>query len=555
MKKHLSVICLLFSLLCVLPLNAYAAESKNTTLKYDVGSSYILTIPDYIEANTDGQAVRILNAVIPADYEIDVTADFDGLLKLRNYPNITLPYTLFSNGNEVANSESVLKQSAGETDSRSAVISAKVTDAPIYAGTYLATVTFTADLKEIIQTNYTAEEIENDPHLFGIGSTKPEYVVAHFNDDYSSVIVTKNGENSNGRMRGWNARTSPFCEHKDSLMEVTVKKGVVDIGSTAFYECSNISDVHLPDGITEISRYAFNGCSSLQSIYLSNDIKKINSYAFAGCSALTQITLPKDLDKIEDGVFSNCSGLTSVTIGDKVTKIGSSSFSSCGSLNAIELPPNLQSIGFWAFRYCNSLETVELPESALSLGSHAFSDCRKLRQIRLPEKLTEIPDALVYKCSALEHIDIPNGVTKIGSWGLSGCRKLSSLHIPNSVITLGRLSLSGLTSLTDFTVEENHPALFAENGVLYSKDKTKLLYFPCAKNISRYTVPESVTELGESCFGLCSTLTDIYIGNQVTVIDSGIFGDMKRPFVHTPAGSAMEQFCIEKGYKYDNIMQ
>lgn len=553
MKKILITLFLSLSLLAVIPLGAGAIE---TAVRYSVDGSYTVKIPDCIEADTDGETLEITDAVIPFDYEIAVSADYDGRLHLEDEPSITLPYKLFVNENEYTSGTVFLKQNVGNPNGKvAAQLSAEINEKPLYAGVYHSTVIFDIQVREVTETNYSAEDIEKNPHLIGIGSTKPEYVVAHFNQDFSSVIVTKNGENSDGKMRGWNARTSPFCEHKDSLTEATVKKGVVNIGSTAFYECSNISDVHLSDGITEISSYAFNGCSSLQSVYLSNDIKKIDSYAFAGCSVLTQITLPKDLDKLENGVFSNCSGLTSVTIGDKVTKIGDSSFSSCSSLKTIELPPNLQSIGDWAFRYCNSLETVELPESALSLGSHAFADCRKLWQIRLPEKLLELPDALLYNCSALERIDIPKGVTKIGSWGLSGCRKLSSLYIPNSVITLGRLSLNNLTSLTAFTVEENHPVLFAEDGVLYSKDKTKLLYFPCAKNISRYTVPESVTELGESCFGLCSTLTDIYVGNQVTVIDSGIFGNMKRPFVHTPAGSAMEQFCAANNIPYDNVMQ
>lgn len=553
MKKLFVISLLSFSLLASASLNANAAE---TTVEYSVDGSYTVKIPEYLEAENDSKTLEITDAVIPFGQELTISANYDGTLCLEDEPSVTLPYKLFVNENEYINGTVFLKQNAGNPDGKvAAQLSAEVNEKPLYAGVYHSTVTFDIQVREVTETDYATEDIEKNLHLIGIGSTKPEYVVARFNEDFSAVIITKNGENSDGKMKGWNARTSPFCEHKDSLMEVTVKKGVVDIGSTAFYECSNISDVHLPDGITEISSYAFNGCSSLQSVYLSNDIKKINTYAFAGCSALTQITLPKDLDKIEDGVFSNCSGLTSVTIGDKVTKIGSSSFSSCGSLKVVELPPNLQSIGFWAFRYCNSLETVELPESALSLGSHAFSDCRKLRQIRLPEKLTEFPDSLVYNCSALEHIDIPNGVTKIGNWGLSGCRKLSSLYIPNSVITLGRLSLNNLTSLTAFTVEESHPALFVEDGVLYSKDKTKLLYFPCAKNISRYTVPESVTELGESCFGLCSTLTDIYVGNQVTVIDSGMFGNMKKPLVHTPAGSAMEQFCAANNIPYDNVMQ
>lgn len=553
MKKFFITLFLSLSLLTIALLGVSAAE---LTVGYSVDGAYTVSIPEYLEANTNGEILELSKVVIPFGQELSVSANYDGELQLENTPSITLPYKLLVNNSEYTSGTVFLKKEAGDPNGTSSVqLSAEVTEKPLYAGMYRSLVTFDIQVKEIIETDYSPEDIEKDSHLFGIGSTKPEYVVAHFNEDFSSVVITKNGADSDGRMKGWNARTSPFSEHKDALTAVTVKSGIINIGAMAFYECSNISDVYLPDEITTISKYAFYGCTTFQSIYLSDDIKLIDAYAFAGCSSLEQITLPKNLDRIENGVFSDCSGLTSVEIGDKVTKIGSSAFMSCSSLQSIELPPDLQSINAWAFRYCRSLEKIDIPESTLTLGANAFSDCSKLRQIHLPEKLTKLPNSLLNNCSSLEHIDIPLGVTQIDSWALARCVKLTELYIPNSVTTLGRLALSGLNSLSAFTVEEDHPAFSVEDSVLYSKDKTKLLYFPCAKNISQYTVPDSVTELGESCIGLCASLKDIYIGNQVTVISNGMFGNAKKPFIHTPEGSAMEQFCIDNGIPYDNVMQ
>ncbi len=318
MKKHLSVICLLFSLLCILPLTAFAAESKDTTLKYAVGSSYTLTIPDYIEANTDGQSVSVSDAILPLGYELDVTADFDNALKLNDFSDITLSYDLYVNDSKISPNDKVLTLAAGDTGSGSVIVSAKITGVPTYAGTYTATVTFNAEIKEVIQTDYTAEEIENDPHLFGIGVTKPEYVVAHFNDDYSSAVITKNGDDSDGRMKGFEARKSPFSLNKETLSTVIVKEGVTYIGTNAFYECSNLSKVHLPDGLQAIYRNAFHSCKSLDNIYLSDDITWINDYAFYSCESLTHVKLPSNLKRIESGTFSNCTKLNTVEIGIKL---------------------------------------------------------------------------------------------------------------------------------------------------------------------------------------------------------------------------------------------
>lgn len=554
MKKHLSVICLLFSLLCILPLNAYAAESKNTTLKYDVGSSYTLIIPDYIEANTDGQAVRISDTVIPADCEIDITADFDGLLKLKNYPNITLPYTLFSDENEVANGESVLKQSAGETDSLSAVISAKVTEAPIYSGTYLATVTFTADLKEIIQTNYTAEEIENDPHLFGIGSTKPEYVVARFDDDYSSAVITNNGDDSDGKMMSWRQVDSPFSENKETLITVSVKQGVTAIGAMAFMNCTNIAEINLPDSIEQIGTDAFSQCKALQNIYLSENVEVIGPSAFSGCSSLTEVRLPSQLTIIRSHTFSGCSNLMQVFLGDNIQTIETCAFSSCSSLKEIQLPNGLSEIESWAFRY-SGLERIGLPASVTKIGMLAFADCKNLTEVNLPSGITELSDYLFMNSPKLSHIDIPHGVKKIGAQVFSGCRSITTLYIPDNVTEFATTAFGGLNSLTAFTVSESSPVFCTMDGILYSKDKAQLICFPNAKNISSYSVPEFVTKINAVCFGPCKYLKNLYAGTHVTEVSESTFENAFKPFIHTPADSAMEQLCIEKGYEYDNIMQ
>ena len=53
------------------------------------------------------------------------------------------------------------------------------------------------DNTEVV-TSYTAEQIDADGHLYAIGKTVPTYVVAKFNEDYTEVIITKNGEDSDG---------------------------------------------------------------------------------------------------------------------------------------------------------------------------------------------------------------------------------------------------------------------------------------------------------------------------------------------------------------------
>lgn len=552
MKKILITLFLSLSLLAVISLGAGAIE---TAVRYSVDGSYTVKIPDCIEADTDGETLEITDAVIPFDYEIAISADYDGRLHLEDEPSVTLPYKLFVNENEYTNGTVFLKQNAGNPSRKASVkLSAIVTEKPIYAGMYRSTVTFDIRLKAITETDYSLEDIENDPHLFGIGLTKPQYVVARFNDDYSSAVITKNGDESDGKMIGWRKPTSPFSENKETLNSVSVKQGVTTIGATAFMNCTNIAEINLPDSIEQIGTDAFFQCKALQNIYLSENIEIIGSSAFSNCSSLMEVRLPSKLKKVNSHTFSGCSNLMQVLLGDNIQTIEMCAFSSCSSLKEIQLPDSLSEIESWAFRY-SGLERIDLPESITKIGTLAFADCKNLTEVNLPSGITELSDYLFMNSPKLSHIDIPNGVKKIGSRVFSGCRSITTLYIPDNVTEFATTAFGGLNSLTEFTVSESSPVFCTMDGILYSKDKAQLICFPNAKNISSYSVPEFVTKINAVCFGPCKYLKNLYAGTHVTEVSESTFENAFKPFIHTPTGSAMEQLCIEKGYEYDNIMQ
>lgn len=476
MKKILVTLFLSLSLLAIIPLGASAAE---TAVKYSVDGSYTVNIPEYIEADTDSETIEISDVVIPFGYEITMSADYDGELRLRNELGITLPYRLFVNENEYINGTVFLRQNAGKSNVKSsAQLSAKVTEKPIYAGMYQSTVTFDIQVREVTETDYSSEDIEQDPYLFGIGITKPEYVVARFNSDFSAVIITKNGENSDGKMKGWNKPTSPFSENKETLTSVTVKSGVKNIGSTTFMNCTNVTKINLPDGIERIGNDAFGNCEALSSIYLSEDIERIDYRAFSNCSSLKEIRLPSQLDRVSLFLFDGCTSLSQVSLGENISVIEGDAFNGCKSLKALQLPDSLQEIGMWSFRY-SGLERIDLPESVTKLGALAFADCKNLTEIHIPSDIAELPDFLLQNCRSLKYIDIPHGVNKIGMQVFSGCNGITELYIPDSVTELSLSALSGLGGLTKFSVSETHSNLCTDDGILYSKDKTQLFLFCC----------------------------------------------------------------------------
>jgi hypothetical protein len=94
--------------------------------------------------------------------------------------------------------------------------------------------------------------------------------------------------------------------------------------------------------------------------------------------------------------------------------------------------------------------------------------------------------------------------------------------IPNSVTSIGDGAFSRCWSLKSVNVDATNPAYASVDGVLFNKKGSVLGVYPAGKNGS-YTIPNSVTSIGNSAFSGCSGLTSVTIPNSVTSIGDGAF--------------------------------
>ena len=128
-----------------------------------------------------------------------------------------------------------------------------------------------------------------------------------------------------------------------------------------------------------------------------------------------------------------------------------------------------------------------------------------------------IGNGAFFWCEYLTSINIPNSVTTIGNGAFSRCSSLISINIPNSVTTIGR----GAFCFWYGNLYNESKAFIYEDHVLFNKNKTTLIaYIAREKN---YTIPNSVTTIGEGAFNGCHFLTSIKIPNSVTTIGEGAF--------------------------------
>jgi hypothetical protein len=158
-----------------------------------------------------------------------------------------------------------------------------------------------------------------------------------------------------------------------------------------------------------------------------------------------------------------------------------------------------------------------------NIGNYAFYGCSRLTSVTIPDSVTSIRDHTFQGCSSLTSVTIPDSVTSIGENAFFNCSSLTSVTIPDSVTSIGNSAFQGCNSLETIGVVDGNSEYTSQGGVLFDKNKTTLIQYPASKKNDHYSIPDSVTSIGDTAFWGCSSLASVTIPDSVTSIASGAF--------------------------------
>lgn len=235
-------------------------------------------------------------------------------------------------------------------------------------------------------------------------------------------------------------------------------------------------------------------------------VARIHREAFAYNSTITSVTLPAGLKYIDNYAFSQCSNLAEIKgFPEKLDYVGHATFNNTKWLSDLKdtAPQGLYLVGGWVLGHVGEMpETLIFPENTIGICDVfalriAYTSYYNVKKVVLNEGLKYI------NYDAFEYF--------IG---------LTEVNLPASLEVIESEAFDCCFNIERFTVADGNANFSATEGVLYNKDKTKLILYPCGKADTNVVVNENVTEIEEYAFYGAQYIKSLTIPEGITSIPS-----------------------------------
>lgn len=360
--------------------------------------------------------------------------------------------------------------------------------------------------------------------------------------------------------------------------ELRIPDKITVIEDRAFYGCEDVESLILPKALTKIGDGAFSGLSRVRTLSIPESLTHVGEDAFssfrldsvcitsfnAWCSIEFENLRSNPMVNLSVGythgaaLVINGEAATAFVMGDDVKSIKNYTFAGCSSLSRVVFSKKLEHIGDGAFYGCTSLQEAILPDSLTYLGKEAFVECTELKTVRLPAALDEIKESTFSRCSSLTEITIPGCISVVKEEAFADCTKLSEISYDgtrsewdsiekadnwdantvrfNVICSDETISVRNSSEGLKFFLSEEK---YADVISLYQCTDTEVTIpakyngmpvkgifqscFANAKNVTKITIPQSVSRILVGAFEGCSSLVSINIPKGVTVISASLF--------------------------------
>ena len=401
----------------------------------------------------------------------------------------------------------------------------------------------------------------------------------------TSVVIDPENtflNNREGLIYSYDLKTLHFCPDgytgNSALGKVDLLDTTEKIDASAFYWCSEITEITVPQGVTVFEETVFDSCKNLSKINLPESLTEILKPFVVGCKNLKSITIPKGVTKIENGVFSLAKSLEKIDVESENEKYASAN----GILynkakNIIFACPVAKSGSFTvnegvklivADAFANTKITkLVIPESLTQIERHGLRDTNKLKEITVNSSNAKYSslDGMLYtkkktyliwcpaakegkitlykyteningyafsQSNAATEIVLPSRLTSIGNYAFYGNEALQEITVPSSVTEIGDYAFSECIKLEKVNFKKGLESIgegaFMLSGVRNIKLPESLEYlgvgafYGCA-DLLTLDLNSKLCDIPDQAFFCCTSLTSISIPKGIESIGAEAF--------------------------------
>ena len=348
---------------------------------------------------------------------------------------------------------------------------------------------------------------------------------------------------------------TPWNGVREEILHIELGEGITSVGKSAFYGSSKLQSVAMPASLEGIGASALAYCPNLEEINIPENVSYIGMGAFSNDSSVTSITVSENNQHFcsDDGVLYNFDKTRLIayptgknenifTISDSTVAIDAFAFFANPYLESLYAGVNLSDIGAYAFAYTPELTEVYFPGtetmwSFVTIGTGAFdgagssADGCYVYYSALPS------DTYSGKCgdNLTWHLDVASGVLTIDGEGemydyeptkvpwMKVRDYVVKVKFGKNVTLICDAPFPYFGYIEEFIVHPDNPSYTSSDGVLFSKDSTRLISYPANKAGDTYTIPETVGVIGSYAFSDNEYLTKIDIPVDIYEIGSYAF--------------------------------
>lgn len=365
---------------------------------------------------------------------------------------------------------------------------------------------------------------------------------------------------------------SPWRTYAASIKKVTVSEGITVLDGGVFYKLNKVVEINLPSTLERIIDSS--SLYSLETVNFPENSKLYNikypafateskwyksfpqgsvitfgplAYAYSGTAPENAtLTIPEGTKYINAGAFKNITNITNVVFPDTIEDAGYEAFKGTTWFNS--LPSGAFYMGKALLAYIGPMPLSDadftVKDGTVSVCAGAFYDNEVVTGITLPASVERIGERAFCYCQSITSFNVPENskLRFIGDWALDSC-EFTSFNFPETLESIGRFAFScsfiesvyvpskavldfgafgECSKIKSFEASPDNPYYSSEDGVLYNKDKTSIVYFPAKTTLYEYTVPDYITAVEPYAFSY-SQLHKLVLNDNIETVGEYAF--------------------------------